>query len=69
MWTFSVVGAVLAASSARPGGIAVSELRNLATVGRAAVDAALRRAESRGAHTREDHPETSPEFAHRIVYV
>jgi L-aspartate oxidase len=48
--------------------VADHELRNLATVGRALVDAALRREESRGAHTRDDFPETSPAFAHRIVY-
>lgn len=49
--------------------VAGHELHNLATVARAAVDAALRREESRGAHTREDFPETSPDFAHRIVFV
>jgi L-aspartate oxidase len=55
----------------RPTGdtVADHELRNLATVGRAAVDAATRREESRGAHTREDFPDTRPEFAHRIVFV
>ena len=36
------------------------EVRNLATVARAAVGAALRREESRGAHTRDDFPETGP---------
>jgi succinate dehydrogenase/fumarate reductase flavoprotein subunit len=46
-----------------------AEVRNLATVARAAVDAAHRREESRGAHTRDDFPETSPAFAHRIVFV
>jgi L-aspartate oxidase len=45
------------------------ELRNLATVARAAVDAALRRQESRGAHTREDYPATDPGLALRFVYV
>jgi L-aspartate oxidase len=45
------------------------ELRNLATVARAAVDAALRRQESRGAHTREDFPDTDPDLALRFVYV
>ncbi|WP_421118383.1 hypothetical protein ACE2AJ_13385 [Aquihabitans daechungensis] len=49
--------------------IADHEVRNLATIARAAVDAALRREESRGAHTRDDFPETSADFAHRIVYV
>ena len=44
-------------------------LRNLATVARSVVVAATRREESRGAHTREDFPATSPAFAHRIVFV
>ncbi len=44
------------------------ELRNLAIIGRASVDAALRREESRGAHTRDDFPETRPDLAHRIVF-
>ena len=51
------------------GSVSASELRNLATVARAMVGAALRREESRGAHTREDFPETSAAFAHRIVFV
>jgi L-aspartate oxidase len=51
-----------------PDTVAGAELRNLAVVGRAAVEAALRREESRGAHTREDFPETRPELAHRIVF-
>jgi L-aspartate oxidase len=45
------------------------EVRNLATVACAAVDAALRRTESRGAHTREDYPDTDPDLALRFVYV
>jgi L-aspartate oxidase len=49
--------------------VADHELRNLAVVGRAAVSAALRREESRGAHTRDDFPATRPDFAHRIVFV
>ena len=48
--------------------VADHELHNLATVGRAAVAAAVRREESRGAHTRDDFPETRPEYAHRIVF-
>jgi L-aspartate oxidase len=43
------------------------ELRNLATVGRTLIAAATLREESRGAHTRTDFPETSPEFALRLV--
>jgi L-aspartate oxidase len=34
------------------------ELRNLVLLGRAVVDASTARTESRGAHTRDDHPET-----------
>lgn len=56
-------------ASPRAETVADHELRNLATVARAAVDAALRREESRGAHTREDFPQTSAEFKHRIVFV
>ena len=61
-----VVEAVLTRVSADT--VADHELRNLATVGRAAVDAAMRREESRGSHHRDDHPQTDPAFAHRIVF-
>lgn len=61
-----VVEAVLTRASADT--VADHELRNLATVGRAAVDAAMRREESRGSHHRDDHPQTDPAFAHRIVF-
>jgi L-aspartate oxidase len=44
-----------------------SELANLLEVARALLAAALVRTESRGAHTRADHPETDPAFRHRIV--
>ena len=49
--------------------VADLELRNLAVVGRATVEAAQRREESRGAHTREDFPERSDAFEHRMVFV
>ena len=42
------------------------ELRNLLTVARALVAAALAREESRGTHTRIDFPETSPAFLGRF---
>jgi L-aspartate oxidase len=51
------------------GTVADHEVRNLATVGRAMVDAAIRRRESRGAHTRDDFPDLDPGLLHRIVYV
>ena len=56
---------------ARPSGSTVAdhELRNLAVVSRAAVEAAARREESRGAHTREDFPDPRPELALRFVFV
>ncbi|MEO6628971.1 MAG: FAD-binding protein [Aquihabitans sp.] len=60
----------VAAAIAAPRGdtVADHEVRNLATVARAMVDAAQRRQESRGAHTRDDYPEIDPGQAHRIVH-
>ena len=43
------------------------ELANLVQVGSVAVDAALRREESRGAHYRADFPESSPRWRRRVV--
>jgi L-aspartate oxidase len=43
------------------------ELANLATVGEVLCLAALAREESRGAHTRSDHPDTRPELRARFV--
>jgi L-aspartate oxidase len=48
-----------------PGG---AEERNLLAVSRALVRAATARCESRGTHTRSDHPATSPEFLGRFVF-
>lgn len=48
--------------------VADHEVRNLATVGRAMVEAAIRREESRGAHTRDDFPDSDPGLLHRIVF-
>ncbi len=45
------------------------ELQNLLTVGRAVVAAATARLETRGAHTRTDHPAVSPQFQRRILVV
>jgi L-aspartate oxidase len=46
---------------------AAEELRNLVTLARAVVRAARAREESRGTHTRLDHPETSSAFLGRFV--
>jgi L-aspartate oxidase len=43
------------------------EVRNLAQTGWALVHAALARLESRGAHTRTDFPQSSPDFLVRLV--
>jgi L-aspartate oxidase len=65
----TVVDRALTACGHAPADVAASELCNLATVARAAVEAARRREESRGAHTRDDFPDTRAEFEHRIVFV
>lgn len=44
-----------------------AEVRNLVILGRAVVAAATAREESRGAHTREDHPETSDDWLVRQI--
>lgn len=44
------------------------ELTNLFTVGRALLESALAREETRGAHTRSDHPETRDELRVRLVH-
>jgi L-aspartate oxidase len=51
----------------RPAAPDAYELDNLVTVGCALVAAATAREESRGAHTRTDYPETSPDFQRRLV--
>jgi L-aspartate oxidase len=43
------------------------EATNVATVAAAILAAADQRTESRGCHWREDHPDTSPDWARRIV--
>ncbi len=44
------------------------EVHNLVTVGTALVEAATRRTESRGTHTRQDHFAAAPEFLGRFVF-
>jgi L-aspartate oxidase len=48
-------------------GVASWELANLAAVASALLVAADARTESRGAHTRDDWPETDPDLALRLV--
>ena len=55
--------------SARPVTPEDWEHQNLLAVGGAVVVAATARLETRGAHTRTDHPETSPAFQRRILVV
>ena len=44
------------------------DLRNMRLVPECVTRTALNRAESRGAHQREDHPESSPDWqAHQII--
>jgi L-aspartate oxidase len=65
----SVVGAelsgVVGAEGTDP--VAVAELSNLVTLAHALVSAAVARAESRGTHWRDDHPDTDPRY--RIRYL
>ncbi|MCB0977530.1 MAG: L-aspartate oxidase [Acidimicrobiales bacterium] len=61
------VEAILAQTE--PDDVARNEVRNLATVGRAVVEAARLREESRGAHTRNDFPDTHGRFLHRMIFV
>jgi len=59
----SVAGLSAGADPSRQG----LELANLIVVATALVTCAVRRQETRGAHNRTDFPETSPDFAHRLV--
>jgi len=56
-----------ARSVAEGSGVASWELANLAAVASALLVAADARTESRGAHTRDDWPETDPDLALRLV--
>jgi succinate dehydrogenase/fumarate reductase flavoprotein subunit len=48
--------------------VAWSEVRNLADVASCIVRAAQARTETRGAHTREDFPETDPALRARFLH-
>ena len=59
--------AALAARAVPGEDVAAWELRNLATVGAAVCRAAGERAETRGAHTRADHPDEDPTLRVRLL--
>jgi succinate dehydrogenase / fumarate reductase flavoprotein subunit len=52
-----------------PGWNLVFEVRNLIEISEAIARSALARKESRGAHSRLDHPETKPDWAKKNVVV
>ena len=64
----SKAAAQLSTWSAEDNATAGRETANLLTIAAAVVAAALARCESRGAHFREDFPDTSAHFAHQLVY-
>jgi L-aspartate oxidase len=65
--TAAVVERVGAALPTAPVDTTDAELANLVEVARALLAAAVARVESRGAHTRADHPDTDPAWRRRIV--
>lgn len=62
-----VLDAVALALGDRTADTSGSELANLITIGRTLVAAATERTESRGTHSRTDHPERDPAQLHRLV--
>jgi L-aspartate oxidase len=64
MATLSKIAGQLPSSSKDP---SICELRNLVEVGDALLTAALAREESRGCHTRTDHPQASEAFRVRLI--
>jgi L-aspartate oxidase len=67
--TSAVVEQVASGLPAPESAPAFCELANLVEVARALLAAAAARTESRGAHTRADHPDTDPAFRRRIVLI
>jgi L-aspartate oxidase len=63
----TVATATRGALEALPRSIAVEEMRNLADIAEAIVAGATVRAESRGAHTRTDHPATEAALLIRLI--
>ena len=50
-----------------PGWHLALDLRNMLLVSRCVAEAALLRTESRGGHTREDHPGMNPQWRQRLL--
>jgi L-aspartate oxidase len=65
--TARVAQSTLVAVDRLRGGVEREELRNLATVASAMLDAATARTESRGCHTRSDFPSLDPSLKLRFV--
>jgi L-aspartate oxidase len=65
--TTAALGPVVAAVDLLAPSAAREEMRNLTAVATAIVGAATVREESRGCHTRSDHPETDPAWRVRLV--
>ena len=55
-------------ASSQPATLTAMELRNMATVARLILRAALDRCESRGAHYRSDHPQPASHWQRRLSY-
>jgi len=64
-----LLGATAARLPRRSTDAATAEVRNLVEIGRVLVAAALARRESRGTHSRIDHPDTDPAQRHRQVVI
>jgi succinate dehydrogenase / fumarate reductase flavoprotein subunit len=50
-----------------PGWHLALDLRSMVTISKAVANSALLRTESRGGHTRDDHPKTDPEWGTKNV--
>jgi L-aspartate oxidase len=65
--TAAALGPIIAAVELLAPSAAREEMLNLTTVATAIVGAATVRVESRGCHTRADHPDTNPAWRVRLV--
>ena len=65
--TTAAVDSIRRSAAVGPDDASTWEVRNLVTVANAVIAAATERRESRGAHTREDFPDTDPDLRLRLV--